>query len=154
MPSIPADPRKQMAAYLQQLAARINEKGYAIPFIPADPRTGEPSLAYPVGLHVHRGYELAVSGLDYEMSCSALNSLAVRLLEQQTPPAPGMEVKGAVGGGYPLRLRQAGNALPFVLVRTAYGRNPPFWQTVWPDQEGRFPGDAACILSAGAQPSL
>ncbi|MQS17451.1 DUF4262 domain-containing protein [Streptomyces kaniharaensis] len=151
MPSIPADTRKQMAAYLQQLAARINEKGYAIPFIPADPRTGEPSLAYTVGLHVHRGYELAVSGLDYEMSCSALNSLAVRLLEQQTPPTPDMEVRGAVGGGYPLRLRQAGSALPFVLVRTIYRRNPPVWQAVWPDREGRFPGDAACTLSTGAQ---
>ncbi len=151
MPSIPADTRKQMAAYLQQLAARINEKGYAIPFIPADPRTGEPSLAYTVGLHVRQGYELAVSGLDYEMSCSALNSLAVRLLEQQTPPTPAMEVKGITGGGYSLRLRQADSPLPFVLVRTVYRRNPPVWQAVWPDREGRFPGDVACTLSAGAQ---
>ncbi|MFI6112922.1 DUF4262 domain-containing protein [Kitasatospora sp. NPDC051164] len=154
MPSIPADTRKQMAAYLQQLAARINANGYAIPFIPADPEAGEPSLAYTVGLHVRRGYELAVSGLDYGMSCAVLDSLAARLLEQQTPPAPAMEIKGATGGGYSLRLRRAGSPLPFVLVRTVYRRNPPVWQAVWPDREGRFPGDAACTLSTGAQLSL
>ncbi|WP_030230146.1 DUF4262 domain-containing protein [Streptomyces sp. NRRL S-350] len=151
MPSTPADTRKQMAAHLQQLTARINSEGYAIPFIPADPSTGEPSLAYTVGLHVRQGYELAVSGLDYETSCSVLHSLVERLLEQQAPPAPAMEVKGAAGGGYSLRLRQADSALPFILVRTVYRRNPPVWQAVWPDREGRFPGDAACTLSAGAQ---
>lgn len=152
MPSIPADTLKQMAAYLQQLTARINAEGYAIPFIPADTSTGEPSLAYTVGLHIRQGYELAVSGLDYETSSSVLNSLVERLRERQTPPTPAMEVKGAAG--YSLRLRRADSALPFVLVHTVYHRNPPVWQAAWPDREGRFPGDAACTLSAGAQSPL
>ncbi|MFF2375011.1 DUF4262 domain-containing protein [Streptomyces xiamenensis] len=140
-----------MTAYLQQLAAHIKAEGYAIPFIPADSQTGEPSLAYTVGLHVHQGYELAISGLDYKMSGSVLNSLVERLLEQQTPPAPAMEIRGAAGGGYSLRLRQTDRAFPFALLRAVYRRTPPVWQAVWPDREGRFPGDAACTLSAGAQ---
>ncbi|MER5356641.1 DUF4262 domain-containing protein [Kitasatospora sp. NPDC002551] len=147
----PADIRAHMDAYLKRLLTSIDEEGFAIPFIPADPLTGEPSLAYTVGLHIRRGYELAISGLPYEASHSVLNSLAARLLEQQTPPTQAMEVKGAAGGGYSLRLRQAESAAPFVLVRTVYSRNPPVWQAVWPDREGRFPGDAACTLSGAAQ---
>jgi len=148
---IPAETRAQMAAYLKRLLAHIDEEGFAIPFIPADPHTREPSLAYTVGLHVRQGYELAISGLSYEASCSVLNSLAARLFEQQTPPAQAMEVEGAAGGGYSLRLRRAESAAPFALVRTVYRHNPPVWQAVWPDREGRFPGDAACTLSGAAQ---
>ncbi|MCG7523962.1 DUF4262 domain-containing protein [Streptomyces sp. OfavH-34-F] len=140
-----------MDAYVKRLLARIDEEGFAIPFILADPHTGEPSLAYTVGLHVSQGYELAISGLPYEAACSVLNSLAARLLEQQAPPTQAMEVKGAAGGGYSLLLRRAESAAPFILVRTVYRLNPPVWQAVWPDREGRFPGDAACTLSGGAQ---
>lgn len=153
-PQLSPEERREMRAYLDQLLKLIKERGYGIPFLPANHTTGETSLAYTVGLHVQRGFELAISGLSCGVSCSILNAVVVWLDERQAAPSPRMEISDLPGGTYPFRLVEAGSSSPFVMVRTVYGHNPPVWQVVWPDAAGRFPDDPGCALSPKGQPAL
>ncbi|MFJ9574484.1 DUF4262 domain-containing protein [Streptomyces bacillaris] len=153
-PQLSPEERREMRAQLDRLLALIKEKGYGIPFVPADPATGDTSLAYTVGLHVQRGFELAISGLPYGVSCSILNAVVAWLDERQAAPSPCMEISDLPGGTYPFRLMEAGSSSHFVMVSTVYGHNPPVWQVVWPDAAGRFPGDPGCALTSKGQPAL
>ncbi|MGP3691062.1 DUF4262 domain-containing protein [Streptomyces sp. IBSNAI002] len=123
-PMLSPETRQLMSDYLDGLVVLINERGHAVQFV--DSGAEEPPLAYTVGLHVERGYELAISGLTYEASCSVLNSLVAWLGEQQSAPSPSLEIAGLAGNGYSLRLVEAGSLDPFVMARTLYGYNPLF----------------------------
>ena len=143
-----------MNDYLARLKAIVVRHGHAVQYVMPDPETGAASFAYTVGAHRRRGYELALSGLDAEVSYRLLNSLVARIDAGELTPAPGLEVDGVLAGGYDFRLVQVGSTAHFTMVRAVFGRTAPVWQAVWPDKAGRFPDDDLCSLSPGVQTML
>ncbi|MFF7987756.1 DUF4262 domain-containing protein [Streptomyces sp. NPDC007901] len=134
----------------------IAEHGYAVQHVHGDPATGARPFAYSIGLHTRpdRGYELAVSGLNAEMSHGLLNVLATVLADGGFAPRDGLEVGGVLQDGLALQLRPVSRPEELGIIHATYGITPPVWQAVWPDQHGRFPGDAHCRLPKGTQTLL
>ncbi|MGW7514160.1 DUF4262 domain-containing protein [Streptomyces sp. NPDC054796] len=139
-------------AHLRRVAEAVDRYGHAVQYV----GDGRAPYAYTVGLHTgpDRGYELALSGLDVEISHNVLNSFAVMLADSGLDPFDRLEVKGLLRRGLALRLRPVSRPEDFAIVHALYGVTPPAWQILWPDQRNQFPGDAHCLLSEDAQPLL
>ncbi|MFJ3779803.1 DUF4262 domain-containing protein [Streptomyces sp. NPDC090075] len=142
--------------YLNRVTGIIAKHGYAVQYVHSDPATGARPFAYTIGMHrrPNCGYELAVSGLPAETSHGLLNVLAATLTNGGLDPADGLEILGVLQDGLALQLRPVGCTEDLGVIHAVYGNAPLVWQAIWPDQHGRFPGDARCRLPEGAQPLL
>ncbi|MFJ6901543.1 DUF4262 domain-containing protein [Streptomyces hokutonensis] len=143
-------------AYLRYVAAVIAGHGHAVQYVGGDPTMGVPPFAYTVGLHTRpgRAYELAFAGGGPDLSTTVLNSLAIALADRGVEPADGLEIGGLLQGGLGLRLRMVSRPEDLGVIHAIYGTTPPVWQALWPDRNGRFPGDAHYGPPATAQPLL
>ncbi|MFE7072616.1 DUF4262 domain-containing protein [Streptomyces sp. NPDC057620] len=107
-----------------------------------DPEGKHDSFAYTVGLGVRTGraYELACTGLPATLACQVLNNAAAQLVEDDTDPEDGTVLDGVLDG-YTVRLRPVDDTSDFHQMRAHLGEQPPVWQVLWPDADGRFPGE-------------
>ncbi|WP_079054420.1 DUF4262 domain-containing protein [Streptomyces graminilatus] len=140
-----------MTSYLLQMARTIAEHGYAVQSVATDGYSAP--YSYTIGLHQSHGYELVMTGLSPRVSSGVLRTLADRFADSAGPD-PDILLGGVLAGGFQVRMRLVESLENFSLLRAIFGDDtrPPYWQAVWPDRFGMFPGDAACSLSPGVQP--
>jgi hypothetical protein len=136
----------------QALTKAIARHGYTV--MTVSPDGGDENLrwfAYTVGLWPGRQWpELIVFGLDHD-DMARLLSAAVKQIEiWETQPKDGMELP-VVAGGAALRLRRLDPGFYEEHLGWANwyaaekGAGPPAgMQLLWPDDEGRFPGEFGC----------
>jgi hypothetical protein len=121
----------------------VTRHGWAVEVIRAE---GDlPAFAYTIGLHrSFGGPEIIVVGLRHEVMHAMLNACGERLRAGESLPV-GTPFAGILDD-YPVLFRPVrspesyrehmGYALWFY-----DGPHFPLWQLVWPDKEGRFPGE-------------
>ena len=123
----------------------VGRCGWALQLIDAGDGESQPAFAYTVGLHKTFGApELIVVGLPHNVMGHILNDLGERIKSGGTLPV-GEPILGILEG-YPVRLREVrspdsyrehvGYALWF-----NQGYDFALQQVLWPDRDGRFPGD-------------
>ncbi|MBG6100835.1 DUF4262 domain-containing protein [Micromonospora vinacea] len=121
----------------------VQQHGWGVTTIPEDDKG--PGWAYTIGLwHTHRMPELAIFGLDVELSQMSLNELGDRASDGVALEAE--QARDDAIKGYQVHLKSIdyrwykaffGRAIAF------YRRPPiPFLQVVWPDRQGRFHWDS------------
>lgn len=128
---------------LERVASAIAEHGWHM--------IGTEGFAYTTGLTDGDHPEILIAGLPPRTAHDVV-SAAVAKVRARTPLLPGSRHDGIVSA-YPVEVR----ALPLVTPRfprsvtTAhYRRAVPAVQLVWPDQQGRFPGEPGCAESIAA----
>ena len=146
--------RDRLDAVDSSLVAGIGERGWGVIMVPGDDIG--PGWAFTVGLwHSHRSPELAMFGLDTHKAMACLNLLGDAVRDGR-PVADGQE-RDDVVEGWPVVLRTVERAWWRDFLGTATGfyratRGVSFLQVVWPDREGRRPGDDGA--DPEAQPQL
>jgi hypothetical protein len=137
----------------------VRDVGWSVQLIPAGEAPNEPAFAYTVGLHKSYGHpELIIFGLDHQVMHEVLNNLGERIKAGKALTARGQVADVLVGQD--VRLREVLTEESF-RAYVGYAR----WfnggstfrllQVLWPDKDGRFPGDAgAAVFLAGLQPVL
>lgn len=137
MSSVPFD---RLTSYALRVRQTIAEDGYGV--VPVVGWSIAP-YSYTVGLHETHGFELVMVGLDHRVMDGLLRSLVERFRDSAGPD-PSVALEGLLAEGFRLIMRPVRSLEPFSLFRTFYGMaaSPPFWQAVWPDAGGQFPGDA------------
>jgi Domain of unknown function (DUF4262) len=131
------------------IRSAVQEHGWSVQLIP-EGGDGEPAFAYSVGLHKTVGAgELIVLGLGLDSMGAMINRLGDKLRAGERP-RPGEDIDEILEG-FPVRLRRVatrqderahvGYALWF-----NGGADFPLWQVLWPDREGRFPGEPGCTV--------
>lgn len=104
-----------------------------------------PPWAYTVGLWIsHRGADLAMFGVPPDLARTIFDELGQRMAEGWMP-APGETIDDM--GSRPLKLCRIHASWRetqlFAFSDICHGLiRPPMLQVVWPDAEGRFPGQA------------
>ncbi|MFE3560178.1 DUF4262 domain-containing protein [Streptomyces sp. NPDC059193] len=141
-----------LASHVLRAQGIIASSGYVVQPVLGDRRSAP--FSYTVGLHELHGYELVMVGADNQVMNGLIHSLVERFADSAGPD-PEVLLDGFLVGGFGLRMRLVQSLEPFSLLRAVYGPDvcPPIWQAVWPDPEGRFPGDAGYSM-ARAQPLL
>ncbi|MEV6492954.1 DUF4262 domain-containing protein [Actinoplanes sp. NPDC051633] len=125
----------------RDIAAKITGYGWASRGVLGDDQS--PPWAYSIGLwHTFRSPEVSVFGLPYDVGMEVVNVLG-GLVRDGERLRPGR--RGDVLNGYDVSLRPAhpgwypqffGTALDFYVLPPV-----PIVQALWPDTQGRFPGD-------------
>lgn len=135
--------------YLVGVEAKIAEHGWAVQGVGAG--DGEPAFAYTVGLVDQGRPELVMFGLPMNVMHVLLNDLAASDL-----PAPGSLVHEVANMPLRLDVVDPARSSEFLTVAAAHARGTvDAVQVVWPDREGRFPGDPGFDVELGkAQPLL
>ena len=107
---------------------------------------GKPGYIYTTGLTVtYRHPELVITGLPPEAAHGVLCA-AVDRIEENGPLEPGSEYD-RIAAGFTVRVRDIAPAfcrLSFAVSNRYYGKAVPVRQVVWPDRDGRFPGEPGC----------
>lgn len=139
-----------MTGYALRAKRVIVAHGYIVQPVLGDGRSAP--YSYTVGLHETRGYELVMVGLDNPTMNGLLHSLVERF-DESSGPDPDVFLEGLLRRGFRLRMQPVASLEPFSILRAVYGAavSPPFWQAVWPDPGGRFPGDAGYAMSPEQQ---
>ncbi|MFI0447358.1 DUF4262 domain-containing protein [Actinomadura sp. 6N118] len=127
----------------RQTMENVRTHGWGVINIPAD--DAGPGWSFSVGLwHSHRSPELAMFGLDMDVTQPVINNLGREIADGRAA-ADGQERHGLIND-YPIHLKQIdrGWYQTFFGVAMAFYRRPPLpvIQLVWPDLDGRFPWDA------------
>jgi hypothetical protein len=132
--------------------------GWSVQLIPAGARDDEPPFAYTVGLFRTLGHaELIVVGLRHELMHAMLNNLGERA--RDGGPLPVDAPIAGVIEGHDVRLRPV-RAAESYRDHVGYamwfngGREFPLLQVVWPDADGRFPGEPGADDRLAAQQPL
>jgi hypothetical protein len=138
----------------------VEEFGWAVEIVPEGDTEDQPAFAYTVGLMANFGHpELIVFGLEGEDMHTILNSLGERVKAGETL-AVGAPISDVLEGGVQVMLRPVADPKSYddhVGYAIAYyeGRDFPLLQLVWPDEQGRFPGEEGVDpVVATAQPLL
>jgi hypothetical protein len=123
----------------------VSEYGWAVELVEAGEAESEPAFAYTVGLHKTFGApELIVVGLSRDVMHEILNDLGEQIKAGQPLPV-GEPISGIIEG-YPVRLREV-RAPESYRAHVGYalwfngGYDFALLQVLWPDKQGRFPGD-------------
>ncbi|MFF4534254.1 DUF4262 domain-containing protein [Streptomyces sp. NPDC001407] len=140
-----------MQGYLLHLAHEMAEHGYVVQSVEGDEYSVP--YSYTVGLHQSRGYELVMTGVPRTVAEPVLHNLVERFAHS-AGPEPGVDLDGVLGGGYRIRMRRVDSLVNFAILRALFGEDadPPYWQAVWPDPSGIFPGAPGCSLTPAGQP--
>ncbi|WP_043844200.1 DUF4262 domain-containing protein [Amycolatopsis taiwanensis] len=127
-----------------KLISNIDQTGWGVLAIPEDDTS--PGWAFTVGLwHSYRVPEIALFGLDPAIAMRCLNTVGAQVAAGRTLSA-GDELDEVLGNDYLVTVRSIdegwyatffGAAMGFYRVTPAV----PFLQLLWPDRDGRFPGD-------------
>lgn len=126
-----------MDRYTLELVGIIERVGWAVQGVSG----GGNSFCYTVGLSESNLPELFLDGMPPQQGQAILNAVATRLRagETITPGEPPLHLVG-----YPVTFRLRGPvdsaAAEANTARRLYG-DIILWQILWPDREGRFPGD-------------
>ena len=123
----------------------VKDPGWAVQLVDEGESPSEPEFAYTIGLHHNFGHpELIVLGQPKELMHAILNVIGQRI-RKGARYAPGDSLDEVIDG-FPVRLREVerreslethvGYALWFYA-----GKPFRLFQVVWPDKEGRFPGE-------------
>ena len=151
-----ADDAEIRARVLQEVAARVQERGWTFIFTPFE---GHPiAFGYSVGFTATFGYpEAMVLGLGHETTAFVLSRLAEKLAAGERPE-PGGFIE--LGLNFPVVLRTvpAETARGRMYVANAFYEGRPDGyeavQVVWPDARGRFPWEAGHERTGSYQPLL
>jgi hypothetical protein len=138
---------------------KVDEHGWFVMQVMAGEEPDEPAFAYTIGLHSSYGHpELIIVGLRIDLMLALLNVCGNRIKAGERLPVD--EPFDRVLDGYPVCLRTvftAESRREHVGYATWFHGGDDFrlLQLVWPDKQGRFPGepDAAPIM-ATQQPLL
>lgn len=114
---------------------------------------GGECFTYTTGLAAGDHPELVIAGLPPETAHGLIGS-AVKIIRSGTLLAPGKDYTG-IAKGFPVRFRvvdQDACKHPLSVTTRFYGRRVAALQLLWPDPQGRFPGEPGCDpLMAAAQ---
>ncbi|AYQ28874.1 MULTISPECIES: DUF4262 domain-containing protein [unclassified Polaromonas] len=103
----------------------------------------EPPFAYTVGLwQTQRHPELIIFGLPQQVMANILNAVVTKMKNSATRELPRSHQD--IGGSYGIQVMAANKAhldRYFGFALGFYEERFPIAQIVWPDREGRFPGD-------------
>lgn len=123
----------------------VKEFGWAVQLVEEGEGPSEPAFAYTIGLHHNFGHpELIILGQPNKLMHAALNDIGDRI-KQGARFASGDSLEEVIEG-YPVRLREVESRESFK-VHVGYAlwfyAGQPFrlLQVVWPDKDGRFPGE-------------
>lgn len=149
------------AAY-ERIRARIAEHGFVLMRcaptehdLARDPHIAAFTVSVGLRTRPDRAYELVLGGLDTMNAAGILLDLDKHLIREAIHPSDGLELRGVISGGIPVRLRRASaDGIHGQIGRAVYGTDAETWQMVWPDEAGRFPGDPECTLAPHHQPML
>jgi hypothetical protein len=100
---------------------------------------------YTTGLTSGDHPELVITGLPPAAAHGVLAE-AVEVIRSGTPLAPGRDYAG-IAAGFPVRFRDVDQDAcrhPLSVTTRFYGKRVPALQLVWPDPQGRFPGEPGC----------
>ena len=132
-------------AFLDTIHQKIAEFGCTVIAVGACEEDNTPQFAYTIGLTTKHGYELAMSGAEFEDMHRALNQIATRIEKGLLDPRDGLLVEGVLEGGYLLRLKLAdpswGDTFPWVDTALELEGPPPFWQVQFPAYDGKWPDE-------------
>lgn len=123
----------------------VRDFGWAVQLIPAGDAPNEPAFAYTVGLHKSYGHpELLMFGLGLDDPKGALNELGGRVKAGQVL-GPGDNLAGVLVD-HAVRLREVfaeGSFRAHVGYARWFNEGSRFrlLQVLWPDKDGRFPGE-------------
>lgn len=124
--------------YLSKVKAVVAEHGWAVQGVGS-----EPSVAYTVGLAKKSVPEIMLMGLPMEVAHAILNTVARQLTGGTLSLKEGVNIDG-VFEGFPAQFREltfveSDRHMPVACIVAGY--TVPAWQLLWPDENGRFPGD-------------
>jgi hypothetical protein len=145
---------ERVKAFNQNLEAIIARVGWAVLYIFDSENEGRPPFAYTVGLAARHLPELLTIGLPRDAAHPLLNALARDLMAGHQLPL-NTPVIGYVPG-YPLLLRLASAKAAVHYAKAVEVRYDDYQvlQVVWPDDQGRFPGQPGCTIPPDQQPDL
>jgi len=145
--------KEQIAQFKQQRLDMIAQHGWMIQGVGAG--EGEPSFSYTIGLTEKNLPELITIGLPLQVAHSILNELARRSSIGQS-----IEGEHTNLANMPLRVRVV-ESLKIIETKYAMGvsdvyptHHRQYLQLVWPDTEGRFPGESGYDSERFRQPML
>ncbi|MCW3798597.1 DUF4262 domain-containing protein [Sphingomonas sp. BN140010] len=137
----------------QNIIAHVRDHGWSIMKVaPAtDSDDAEEWFAYTIGLPNTFGWpELICLGMDSDVVGPVLNNAVAELRDSKLTPTSGLQLHDVLNGS-PVKL-QANPQIPSNYLGYAKwfaghsGRDMPTWlQLLWPDKQGRFPGEAGCV---------
>lgn len=146
---------RQHVAHVQQAVA---QQGWTI-----QPILGDIPYCYTAGLSLRllgeaAAGEVLLSGVAPERACAVLNHVARLVLEGKLRPDES-QAFGGIFQGVPARFRalsdrhasaalRLANVLLDADAGAAGGKGATGWQLLWPDAQGRFPGEPGCDPAA------
>lgn len=148
----------EIAAALHQHVAHVQQavvqQGWAV-----QPVLADIPYCYTVGLSLRslgeaKAGEVLLSGIDPSRACVVLNHVAQLVLDGVLHPDES-QAFGEIFQGVPARFRalsdrhasaalRLANVLLDVEAGAAGGKGATGWQLLWPDAQGRFPGEPGC----------
>lgn len=135
---------KSTIEYVRGVLDTIETCGHVVQYV-FDHDEETPPFAYTVGLCTREGhpYELACSGVAPNEASTLLNATPEIMVRDGIQPGEGVEIPDVLVG-LPPRLRLCTDTGNFPLARAIYGEFSPTWQVLYPDPDGRYPGDPLC----------
>ena len=137
----------------QNIIRHIKQYGWSVMKVSPGVDTDDPEewFAYTIGLPNSFGWpELICFGLPTDVMGAMLNNAVAELRDRRLTPKPGLQLK-EVAEGLPMRL-EANPHIPrnyfgYANWFAGYSGKPqPDWlQLLWPDKQGRFPGEPGCV---------
>lgn len=133
--------------HLDNLQALIDAHGWAFQVVDSDP-----TLCYTVGLQKRGVPEIVLMGLPPEVAQQVLAVVVPQLMSKELVLKENLRYNEVFDGFQAkfskLKLTQVSEYLPVAnILADCYVEA---WQLLWPDEEGRFPGDAG-VSSAYAE---
>jgi uncharacterized protein DUF4262 len=145
----------QIEAFLDQCRATIAEHGWMVqgvfPTAESVARGETLTFAYTAGLTARGLPEMILVGLPLDGAADLLNDAAKIAVERGAVEFDA-DVDGIIAG-FPVRFTAATTA-PLSVARSLYGSRVRAVQMLWPDDQGRFPGDPAYDAVYGNQQPL
>lgn len=122
--------KKRRAAYMVQLMANIEKHGWVLQGV-----LGEMPFAYTVGMTDRALPELLISGLPMDLAHSLLSHIVAIHSEITVQPGKMLHLDGPRFLPIEAPLAEVG------IADEVYQKNVDVIQLIWPDDEGRWPGD-------------
>lgn len=147
--------RRQLDDYLERVAEIIEKHGWFLQGV--FPRAGEwgPVFVYTIGLTEFDHPEIIVFGLGYEIAPRILNDLGERVRggEKFETGKPYDDILADYSCVF-IEVANPDTAEEITQARNIYGPDIAALQLVWPDQDGRFPGEEGYSVDPRTQPLL
>lgn len=145
---------KTMDGMLELIDQLIEERGHIVQLIQGD--EDHLPFGYTVGLHDAGWPEIVIIGTHPESSQAILNAIVTDLRKREVRPADGMMISGIAE--FPLRLQAPkGPTDAWIMVakmrakQSAAKSEVEVLQLLWPDDNGKFPGQEGCLLPESHQ---